>query len=302
MKNYLNQFGNQVTDKAEEIRKKAEEDKKKAEDEARRKAEEDKRAADEAARRVKEATNAVASGASNAANAAPNDAAGKGKEAKAAAEAGLRGAQQFGQTAAGAFVAGVTQAQQFATSVVNNLADPSIGTVNGEKFYTPVDGYLLVIKAVNERKPRVEIKTYEPAVVSGLKFMVARNSQEFKRKMEDELKRQFGISRSDIEKLLIPSKTNTTYGPSRVSDPVTIAAIFAGVAAVITATAALVAAKGVATVGVITAAGAVIVMILLVLAIIYAISEGYDVEGVEFSVGPDGRPTLKFSLKNNNNK
>ncbi|HLM56890.1 MAG TPA: hypothetical protein VK422_12300 [Pyrinomonadaceae bacterium] len=182
---------------------------------------------------------------------------------------------------------------------LGSLPDGSIGTVNGEKFYTPVDCYILVLKAVNDRKPSIEIKAHEPEIVRALGFMVARNAEEFKRKMEEQLRTTLRLPNEDISKLLTKSlQTQSHVQPAAalpaaaaagaVGDALVITAIFAGVAAVLTASAVP-----------ILATGASIALILLVLAIIYAISEGYDVENVELSVGADGRPTLKFSLKKN---
>jgi hypothetical protein len=164
------------------------------------------------------------------------------------------------------------------TGIIGGLPDASIGTVNGEKFYTPADGYILAMKAIYEKPPTIEIRTYEPAVIQVFGSMVARSKEEFRRKLLDEFQRQFNLP-----------PLNAEISRAVVADDVAMAAaIFGGVAACMAA-----------SVGPILATGVVIFMLLLGIALVIAVIEGYDVENVELGVGEGGRPTIKFSLKKN---
>lgn len=106
--------------------------------------------------------------------------------------------------------------------------------------------------------------------------MLAGSPEKFKEKMLADFRRKYGNPMDSMSNVV------------GADDVAITAAIFAGIASCIAATAIPIMAVGVS-----------ILLILFGVAIIYAIHEGYDVENVELGTGSgaDLRPTLKFSLK-----
>jgi vacuolar-type H+-ATPase subunit H len=164
-------------------------------------------------------------------------------------------------------------------NLLGNLPDPSMGSVNGTKFFTPADGYVLMMKVINESKPQIQFETHEPAIIRAFSSMIATSPRDFQDKMLADFRRRFAIP--------LPNSANAIG----VDDVAMVAAVFTGIAACIAATTGPLLAIGVAT-----------LLVLLGVAIIYAINQGYNVKNVELGTGsgPDLRPTIKFSLEKAN--
>jgi hypothetical protein len=208
-----------------------------------------------------------------------------GQQIRDSAATAATNIQQAANNADNAINAIATKARQDILKLLDLLGsitppavpDASMGSVNGTKFYTPVDGYGLLMKAVHDNQDPIEFETHDPAIIQAFSSMIAGSAQELKDKMLADFRRRFNLPN-------IPPAQGIIGG----DDAAVTAAIFAGVAACITASAVPIMATGVA-----------ILLVLIGIAFIYAISQGYDIEDVKLSTGSgaDLRPAIQFSLK-----
>lgn len=168
------------------------------------------------------------------------------------------------------------------TSLTTGAPDLSLGTVNGDKFYTPYDMLIRVILAANRGDKEITITTHQPEVIAAYRWMEGKTKEEIYQRILDYITTEYRID------------PHTSF--SSIAGVDDTAAILLGVAAIIgavcTGIAAILAASG----PVIIAVGIAIFLALLGVAIIYAIHEGYDVKNVDVTAVA-GMPHIAFSLE-----
>jgi hypothetical protein len=180
--------------------------------------------------------------------------------------------------------------------IAAGLPDATAGNVNGEKFYTPADAYVLFMKAIAEKKPVVDLWIYEPGVVHLLGQFAASNANEFRAKLFDALRRTYNLPR-DTEALISKAIFGREFDRDEIinkaagwDDVLMVTAIFGGIATVLTASIGPIMAMGLSL-------GLFSFMLCLGIAFVLAVVNGYDIEDFGLTSGPDGRTSLHGTLR-----
>lgn len=159
--------------------------------------------------------------------------------------------------------------------------DTSVGTVNGQKFYTPFDMFGLIVTTVNTGAP-ISIVFYEPAIVDALYRLGVTTKEELEKRLLSQIR---PLYRGDVN------------GGARFVAGGAVMALSGWEWALIIGAIGTAAAVLAASVPVILAMGAATFLVLLGVAIIIAVMNGYDVQDFRYSTTSDGRPTVEFSLR-----
>lgn len=157
-------------------------------------------------------------------------------------------------------------------------ADFAIGDVNGEVFFEPMGCFLLFMKALQENRNPIKVRLREPAVVTAFEDFVGATQDQIAARLREKL----------IPRIQSTPRPATVVDPATVSLTTILAAVPPAVW-IILAVAVLV-----------LAVAASLFVVLMAVAIIFAIYKGYDIENVRLEhTSPLGGLTFGADFRNN---